>query len=455
MKIFYIVLLLFFNNVYAITYEQFIIQLNENNPFFLKNSINTNVAELDKKIATKQEKWQVNLNLSNKSRDNTYVNSPFHNELLYSAKAIKKMRSGSEIQVNHTLGINNFAISNPDNKKYSQSFFVDYVYPVKQNAGGINYTLDEDIAKFSFKIEKINTENNRKEFIKFQLREFIKLAFLQEKKKFLSTILVFSKEQLRLVNKKFKSFLVDYSDVLKQQELVLQNTQLLEETINSIDSQKAKLSIVLYGKNNNNLTSEFDLFKKQQLEFSKDKLKNYHIFKKINLSIKQLKRQLISAKNMKKPKLDFNFGIGITSNHSSFSNLITAQSPEYKIGISYVDTLDDFVDDYKIEKIQLKIKQLKYEYQYEFKTIYAKARSLLSKLSFYKTIIHLNKERIKVADEKIKQQREYYDDGKGTLNDIIISEKNKINIHLSYLNSLLDYQLNYLDLGSILNILKI
>ncbi|WP_225879317.1 TolC family protein [Isorropodon fossajaponicum symbiont] len=147
-----------------------------------------------------------------------------------------------EIQnsINDGLSIdNNIANSYLD---WNFSRKIDTSNGLAKNKAGINTTLDTDLALINQKIGNLQVEINTNNFINNSLKKFWKMKFLEHKVNIANKSLANGKRQLNLINQRFKSNLVDKSDVLLQtNNYQNQNISLIEEVQRELQSINKEL----------------------------------------------------------------------------------------------------------------------------------------------------------------------------------------------------------------------
>ncbi len=450
LKKYLIIILLGASNVYAngLSTATFTEQLLAHNPFFKQQKIANSLAKntLDGTLA--KQDWAFVFGGEYAYQNTSNINSPTNsynnskNIILNTSLSRDIYGTGGDISLSHSSSKNTTNSTN-----YNNNLAINYTHPLWRNKDGLNDKLPYDLATIDTKITSINTTNNKQSFILEKLKLFVDLTHLQELVKINNQRLLLVKKELKLVKDKFKVSLAEKLDVLLQEDALLRSKQNLLEAKQSLTALQTSLAITL-GISKNKMLSAMNLYKIHKLDTVIDDsflTNNNYQLQVLVLDREKINRNLLSNKNQSQANLDLSLGVGLVSEQTSFSNSLTKYSPNTAIGLNLSYPLGNSVNNNEFNRLILDLENIDYLYQTQLQNIKEEVQSLMVKLKSLITIINTNKEQLKVAKQRTKEEKYRYKNGVGNTTFVIQAQDNEKNIGLLYAKNFANYQKYFLD----------
>lgn len=432
-KIITIITTLLTSNAFAINEAQFVKALTDNHPFFKEQNASLQVYELNKKIANPYKQWSVVSSVKHSNTQNILTNS------------IEKTNiSGDKITISNTLA-DNFNISSTSSTPYSSSLGVDYSIPLLKNKGGINNSLGYDTAIIDQQINILQNNIDAQSFINNALKKFYKMKFLQQKLHIEVEKTAIAKQQLQLLQNKFKDNLVDKADVLLQKnnyQSATINTLNTKQQLTTITQELQSLIHLQIDTNDVSLENITTISTNNNFD-----IQNLATIKILDLNYQKQQRQLQSLINQDNTQVDLNFGVKKTHTGNSLLGKEISDENTASIGLTIALPLSDgnSVSKNLILQKQQQIKILKSQKQQKMIDIKNNHFAILAQLNNLKEVIKINKNQLKTSEQKVFEFEKMYKNNNTELSFLINARSNQKTFELNYLNNVLTYKNLQLD----------
>ena len=448
LKIFLILLLN--SNIQAINEDVFVRLLKSYHPFFKQQLLNYKLTQVAKKATQVADNWSIISNVAYSKADDASMSNA---DIGLANISLTKQNLDSGSSIIFAMSGTNTEIGSINSA--SNEFSINYRRPLLRDKQGINSILGSDLADINIKISNLERREAEETFILVQLKKFIDLAYAQEQTKINQNRLDLAKQELKLIKQRYESSIADKVDVLLLEDAYQRaKLQLLQAEL-ELTFLRNEIAILL-GINVNKMFADFDLYKIHPIS-DKDFKKiivNIRVLKIIGLRKEALKRQFASYKNQIKPKIDLNVGVvskGTEDNYfTSISNddnfiLNVGLQLSYQFGISIADV--------NIETTQLNLANIKKQKEEQLLNVYTQVVTLKEQIGLFREILQSNKESIKIAREKTKEQRKEYINGNAEANFVLNAQNDEQNVKLDHARTARSYQKNILEFQASIDML--
>lgn len=327
----------------------------------------------------------------------------------------------------------------PSTDKYKNILSATYIIPLVKNKAGINTTLDTDLALINQKIGNLQVKINPNNFINNSLKKFWKMKFLEHKVNIANKSLANGKRQLNLINQRFKSNLVDKSDVL------LQTNNYQNQNISLMEAQRELQNLTGIKIKNNDLKLEKIIDVVDGLEIN-----NLNTIKILEFKKTKIHREMRSLSNQSKPKVDLSLGMQTVRSSKSIFSSSTKNDNILSVGFSIAFPLKKSLNSGLISKKQNELRILNLSKKDKILELQDSNDSSLMQLSALKKILDINKEQLIINTTKTQEFEKKYANGNTELRYMIESQINEQNVKLSYFSNLFKYHSLQLDYKNLL-----
>ena len=326
---------------------------------------------------------------------------------------------------------------------YQNEFAINYIHPLLKNRKGFLDRLQFNLKQFDIDFSEVQAIENIEDFLAICASQFLDWVYLTEHKKIIDERLRLSVEEFDRTKRKREANLVDQANVIRAEDAVRiwkQNQVLVESQWKAL---QAKLAVLSQDKNINNLTPEFNLYQVKvlgSLEEDLLKLKNdSRLIRVLLVKLDQLELVRKSYQHTLQPDLSLIALLNTKKLETGFGKSLEMDKPDVIVGLHFSLPLGNRTAKSQITKTELQISQLKKQIDEITLTLTSELTNLNIQLVEMKSVLELNQEQIESAKERTREELKLYNQGRGDLTFVILSQDNEQNAKLIYAQNALTY----------------
>lgn len=440
-----------YTNTYSITLNTYTSRVLEKHPYVTTYETRLNQQNESINKAKSISDWK----LTNSStvahakpaQNSLFAPSKTESNSLNSQFSKTTWNSGSDISFfSSTTQLNQDSksfISNGQEQKLANNHFfenqigVTYSYPLLKNKKGelnkYNYTL----ATHNKETLQFSLIQDKERFVLSIIENYLNWVLIYELDNLTTKRYHVAKDSLGLLERKFKSNLIDKVDILRQKDYI----QTINQDLLKLRAQKQALSKELALKSNLNLkkfkSPNFNLNKPVSID------KSITFTETIDNSIYLTKMEAYNLEknyyvNSRKPQLDIDVSYAFVGADSSFTDSLSLDRYSAYISLIYTKILYNRSNTADIKTIKLKTDELTQLYESDKLHFNIEKEKVLSELQSYKKIVTVNKSQIKLAQQTLIEEQKLYNKGKGNLTFVLQAQENQNQSEIRYIRSLLE-----------------
>jgi outer membrane protein TolC len=324
-----------------------------------------------------------------------------------------------------------------NNHFFENQMGVSYSYPLLKNKKG-------ELNKYSYNLATTNKETLRFRLIQDKERftltiieNYLDWVLIHELNTLTTKRYYVAKDSLALLQRKFKSNLIDKVDILRQKDYI----KTISQELLKLNAQKKSLSKELALKSK--LSSKefnsptFDLTKPVSINTTITFQKTIdNAIYSTQLDTYNLEKNYYQ--NSRKPQLDLDVSYAFVGADSNFTDALSFNRYSSYISLIYTKTLYNKSNTADINIVKLKIDELLTLYESDNLHFNIEKEKVLSELQSYKEIVNVNKSQIKLAEQTLIEENKLYDKGKSNLTFVLQAQENKNQSQIRYIQSLLE-----------------
>lgn len=438
----------------TITLDDFLKQVRENHPFFLKESLTKDIELKKQERFLGDQDWVIRANTFYAHEDNTKANSfiPDKANLTGIDAVLEKnyWSTGGKLAFgyNYTLSdlesndliipFNGSLISLPSDSGtfHDNGFIITYSHPLMQNKDGALSRLGYELQRYSVNVAEMTIIENQEAFLLDVGDRFIDWALLTEQMDILSRRLDLAKEELKRTVSKRKQNLVDEVDVLRAKFAVLN----AEQNLLSIDARwkakQAELATIAQFDKTDNLSPQYDLHIIEELPSlitSIEKLKqNSRVLNVFRTRIEQIEHERKGFIEQEKPQLSFNIAAGLKGGDEDFIDSYDYDQPQFSAALTFSYPFGNRTANADVMRTELQKERVSQDMKNVGLELESGLRNLVTYIKELEKVLSINKEQIIVAKEKTIAEIHRYNQGRIELTFVIQSQDNEQNAQLIY-----------------------
>jgi outer membrane protein TolC len=326
---------------------------------------------------------------------------------------------------------------------YQNEIAVSYIQPLLKNRKGFLDKLQYNLKQFDIDFSEVQAIENMEDFLALSASKFLDWVYLTEQKKIIVERLRLSEEELDRTKRKREANLVDQADVMRAEDAVRiwkQNQVLVESQWKGL---QAKLAVLSQDENIKNLSPEFKMYQVKQLSSLEEdilKLKNdSRLIKTLLVKLDQLELVRKSYQHILQPDLSLVAQLNTKKLETGFGRSLEMNKPDAVVGLYFSLPLGNRTAKSHIKKTELQISQLKKQVDEITLALTSELTNLNIQLNELKNVLVLNQEQIESAKERTKEELKLYNQGRGDLTFVILSQDNEENAKFIYAQNALTY----------------
>ena len=443
----------------TITLEQYLNRVQENHPFFIKEELKVDVEERDAETYRGGQEWIFSFSpsyshLGGISAAGMMTGAEAADQGSASAGASRLFWStGGTLSLGVSSGYTNmrFAGLSDPAETYSQSLSLSYVQPLLRNRGGVLNRLGYEISLYNAERVKVEVEESRETFLLEKARKYLDWALADEQIRIGEKRLELAQEQLRQVERRFASNLVDRVDVLRGEDAVRSAEQALLQMGSQWKAKQAELAVLAGDKSLYEASPSFDLFTlPPPPDVDADAAflaRESRVLKPLKVMLLQLASQRGGLEHERLSDLNLRIAGDLKGSDDNFTDSLDIVNPDVTISLEYSVPSGHVTVDAGIEKIESQSIQIREEIRSIIVELQAVQRGLYIQISDLEKILELGRAQIESARQTTAEELKLYNQGRGSLTFVIQSRDNEQNARLAqagnaayYHNLMLQYR---------------
>ncbi|MDH5511374.1 MAG: hypothetical protein OEZ32_13620 [Nitrospinota bacterium] len=446
----------------TISMESFLERVRSTHPFFKKETLAVDVERKTQESMQGDEDWVI-------SGSPSYVHMEPARAGGFTPESIDQMRvtvglrrhywsTGSTLSFDfgHTysdqktenielpLPTGPLALPNDAGPFHENGLSVTYRHPLMQNRGGLLSRLAHDLQGFNVVAARIVAMENQENFLLNIGGKFIDWALLTEQRSIASARLELAENEAARTQEKRKHNLVDEVDVIRAKDAVItgrQNIRLIDSAMAGIEAELRTIASIETGVK---LTPELDLYSlagdilpmAQSLERLGESSRLLSVF---DIRLRQVDSQKMGASEVDKPRLDAVFQGGVKGGAQEFGDATQMDKPQAMAALVFSYPLGATSARADIAKSALQRERIAEERNNTLFDLRGALGNTLARISVLEQALALDRERIKIAEEKTMAELKRYNQGRSELTFVIQSRDSEEAARLVHAKDSADY----------------
>ena len=425
----------------ALTQAEFTKLLQEVHPFFQQQKLNLEIQKKNQKSYLGATDWLLGLN-ANRSSANLGDSIDLQNielksvnqTILGSSISRKFFSTGGDFNLGYQTTKTESERREQINSSFTkQGFTASYRQPLLKNLGGTIAKTAYDLAGYSVKIAKLQSEEAKENFLLQQLFLFLDWALFEEEYKITNNRLLLLKNELKVTKRKYKASFLAKVDLISQQAAVSNLELALLSQKSELADVREQLAALFQDKSF--LDSKIPEINFYHLDFSIEKnLENYlkensRILKMIDYQRQQNQRQQKTYQNQKKIQLDLALS---ASQFDEKTDTNSGTSSNYEVGLQFSLPLGNSQAKNQLASSLLELQQINYSYDSELRTLLAGLKGLETRLNILTETLALNTNQISLATQRTKEETRRYRQGHGSSSLVLQAQDDEQSAKISY-----------------------
>jgi len=450
----------------SISQKDFLAAIQKQHPQFQKEALNREIAESDLQIQGAAQEWELKLK-AQQAHQETLLSSfgpeKVDQSLVGASVGRQIWKTGAYVAVGAEASIDeneygssaNPAFPSP-NESQKQQINLTISQPLLKNFGGIQNRLSYDLSEQSSELSELQTREAQEQFLSLMNQEYLTWVSLFEQMQINEQRLNLASRQKDEIKKRYDKNVVERIDLLRsqdterksQQQYLLSKSQFVAKSfslarLSNIETlAQAKPDFLLY-----------DLPELESLDSLLQNAKNKsRVIRILDKQNEQLSRRLRSLKDSTRPELNLDVSTAIKSEEQDGlapGQDAKADGQDYSVGLNFKKMLGNKTAQGESQKLQYQLDQLMLEKQYAQMELDANVHNLYIQLQEMRTILELNKELVKTAEQTTQEEEKIYQQGRSDLTNVIISRDQMQGARLQYAQNAINYHQLYLQLQSL------
>jgi outer membrane protein TolC len=275
----------------------------------------------------------------------------------------------------------------------------------------------------------------------------IDLALKQELEQLYIFQLELSKQQLDLAEEKFSNSLIDKSSLLQEKDIYVNANQQWLQSSRELNILRQELAALISVKESEMIV-EFDLFKEQSIVKIEPAIfvKKSRSIQQFDFDKSKLQRQLETYENKTMPSVNLNMGIDSqVEDDKYFGSFFGNRDFSWNVGVDISYPLGVRKESLDVERIEISIAQLDAQRRETEINSEQQINYLLAQIDLLAELVAISLEQGELANEKVIEEKNKYDDARGQKSLLIAAQKNANLARLSNVQAAASYQKIIID----------
>jgi outer membrane protein TolC len=408
----------------ALSVDEYTTALIKAHPYLLQLSLSEEASLIDQQAALTYTDWSVRGSINNSNTSGDHLASrPYSdlNMISYEVLARKNIeQTGGNISLSHSWNRNN----RDGLVSGTNAVGVDYSQPLLQNKGGLNDRLGADIAAIEVTTQGLNRAEQSESFVASKTKRLIDLVLAQEKKSIYRQQLNLTVTQLKLVENKLSSGLVERSEVLGELDTKLRAEQQWLQAQQELTMLRQELAAQI-NINTSAMVIEFDLYQQHvitQIDFEVI-LPQLRAIQQIQLEKQKLLRQRQSQENKLLPSVNVSFGLSAQGEAADYLDGFSNQDQSWRVAVDVSYSLGQNKAKLDLQRSELSLARLNARQREVEMNIKQQVNALVSQVSLLSQMMRTSLEQKQIAENKLREEKIRFENARGQKIWLIGAEK--------------------------------
>jgi outer membrane protein TolC len=309
--------------------------------------------------------------------------------------------------------------------------------------------LEFDLKSIEIELTDVQILENQEDFLAAEAQNFLNWVFYIIELQIVQERLELSEKSLIDTKRKRAYNLIDRVDVIRAENalsLAEQNRVTVESSLLALLQQ---LSVLLQDDRIMEKTPEFNLYEIHEFPELETVISDFkqdsRVLTQLTLTMEQLKIMRKGNKESIKPDLSFTAQAGTNKFDENFGEALKIDKPQASLSISYIFPLKNTTAQANVHTIYLRIAQLNKQIEELAIAQVSTLSNVYIQLKQMEEILDLNKQQIKLAKQKTREEMVTYNRGRGDFTFVIQSQDEEERAKLTYVRNTLVYQKLYIQ----------
>lgn len=442
----------------SITLIQFLESLQQTHPLFEREELNHAIVSEEQKSLTGAEDWTVSSSANFSHINHSPVTAGIektNGTSLTSGVTRHFWSTGGNLSANLTLGVKRYdylpdpSYSSVPSTNFDNQLSIAYTQPLLRNWQGVLSKLEFDLKSVEIELTDVQVLENQEDFLAAETQNFLNWVFYTIELQIVQERLQLSEQSLKDTKRKRAYNLIDRVDVIRAENvlsLAEQNRVTVESSLLSLLQQ---LSVLLQDDRIMEKIPEFNLYEIHELPELETVISDFkqdsRVLTQLALTLKQLKIMRKGSKESTKPDFSFTAQVGANKFDENFGEALKIDKPQASLSVSYIFPLKNTTAQANVHTIDLRIAQLKKQIEELVIAQISTLSNVYIQLKQMQEILNLNKQQIKLAKQKTREEMATYNRGRGDFTFVIQSQDEEERAKLTYVRNALVYQKLYIQ----------
>lgn len=440
-----------FGKAQTVSLDEFLTIVQQNHPFFEKESLSVNIAVESQRRHLGDRDWIIESSPFMAYEDKTELSNTTYDNLrqvqINGSLQKKFWKTGGRLSASYSSAYADqeyrtlFSGNSPE--LFRQQLSVTYSHPLLKNQKGILDRLEYELAAYAVDFSEIQSIENQENFLLNIGISFLDWMFLEEQLNINDERLRLAEKELASSKEKYEAHLIDKVDVLRQedaQRIAMQNVVLSQSQWSAI---RTELAVLALSPEIGESKPEFDIYGRIEREDVEQTISRLNDDSRILKALDVLRDQLTLRKyglaNQEKPQLDLNVGSALIEDDESYGRSFGLANPSLSVGLKFTYPLGNHTSKADVRKTELELLQLKADKQSVSLDLESSIRSVLIQITEMENVLDLNQSQMESAKERTLEEMKVYEQGRGDMTFVIQSQDNEANSRLTYLQNAVAY----------------
>lgn len=439
----------------ALSVDEYTSALIKIHPYFLQLSLSEEASLIDQQAALAYTDWSVRGSVSNSNTSGDHLASRLYSDLnmtSYEVSARKSIeQTGGNISLSHSWNRNN----RDGSVSGTNAVGVDYSQPLLQNKGGLNDRLGADIAAIEATAQGLNRAEQSESFIASKTKRLVDLVLAQEKESVYRQQLNLTIIQLKLVEDKLSSGLVERSELLGELDAKLRAEQQWLQAQQELSMLRQELAAQI-NIHTSAMVIEFNLYQQHaiaQIDFG-IVLPKLRVIQQIQLEKKKLLRQRQSLENKLLPSVNVSFGLSTQGEATDYLDGFSNQDQSWRVAVDVSYPLGQNKAKLDLQRSDISLARLNARQREVEINIKQQVGTLVSQMDLLSQMMRTSLEQKQIAEDKLSEEKTRYDDARGQKIWLIGAEKALNMTSFAYTQVAASYQKAVVEYRSAIDLLQ-
>ncbi|MFC1530075.1 TolC family protein [Gemmatimonadota bacterium] len=320
---------------------------------------------------------------------------------------------------------------------------VSYIHPLKRNRGGFLDRFTFELKKFDIDFSEVQASENLEDFLAGAAARYLDWVFVGEQRRIIAERLRLSEAELGRIQRRREANLVDEVDVLRAEDVVRiwQQNQVLADA--RWRALQAELSVLAQNEEILLLGPDYDLYDTGDLPSLEDAIsgldESIRILRLLGIRIARTGFAGQQFEEVMKPDLSFIARFNTKEFDHRILNAMLMDKPDLTLGLRYSIPIQNRTARSRLEMTCSQAEQLEQQVKQIRLSLVSTLTNLHIQMRELRNVLELNVEQIASAERRTEAELQRYNQGRGNLTFVIQSQDNEQNARLTYATNAASY----------------